>query len=199
MPAPSQTSGPSQGQQGGGGRGGRRFQRRDPDARNESGERIHEFSEKVVAVNRTAKVVKGGRRFHFSALVVVGDGKGKVGYCLGKANEVADAIRKGTEGAKRQMTKVPMVGTTIPHMVVSEFAGARVLLRPASPGTGVIAGGGVRAVVEAAGIRDLLSKSLGSSNSLNVVKATVEALRTLRMRDEIFAIRGIEKKNSETK
>lgn len=197
MPAPSQGTGQPDAARGGGRRG--RFQRRDGDSRDDGGEREKEFTEKVVAVNRTAKVVKGGRRFHFSALVVVGDGKGKVGYGLGKANEVADAIRKGTESAKRQMGKVPMVGSTIPHAVESEFAGARVLLRPASPGTGVIAGGGVRAVVEAAGIRDLLSKSLGSSNSINVVKATVEALHNLRMRDEIFAVRGIEKKNSETK
>jgi small subunit ribosomal protein S5 len=153
------------------------------------------MTEKVVDVNRTAKVVKGGRRFHFSALVVVGDGNGKVGYGLGKANEVADAIRKATDAARRGMAKVPMVASTIPHSVEAEFAGARVLLRPASPGTGVIAGGGVRAVVEAAGIRDLLSKSLGSSNKINVVKATVDALHNLRMRDEIYEIRGIQKNN----
>lgn len=152
-----------------------------------------ELSEKVVYVNRTAKVVKGGRRFHFSALVVVGDGQGKVGYGLGKANEVADAIRKATDAARRSMTRVPMVNSTIPHAVESEYAGAHVLLRPASPGTGVIAGGGVRAVVEAAGIRDLLSKSLGSSNPVNVVKATVQALLNLRVRDEILEIRGIQK------
>ncbi len=177
-------------------RGG--FQRRDHRDNRDAGERGEEMSEKVVAVNRTAKVVKGGRRFHFSALVVVGDGKGKVGFALGKANEVADAIRKSTDAAKRSMVKVPMVHTTIPHAVESEFAGARVLLRPASPGTGVIAGGGVRAVVEAAGIRDLLSKSLGSSNSVNVVKATMDALLKLRMRDEIMEARGL-KKDSETK
>ena len=170
----------------------RGFQRRDH--RDEG----NELSEKVVAVNRTTKATKGGRRFHFSALVVVGDGKGKVGYGLAKANEVADAIRKATESARRHMGKVPMVHSTIPHSVESSFAGARVLLRPASPGTGVIAGGGVRAVVEAAGIRDLLSKSLGSSNAVNVVKATMEALLQLRMRDEIFEVRGL-KQNNEIK
>ena len=170
------------------------FQRRDDRGRDEG----NELSEKVVAVNRTAKVVKGGRRFHFSALVVVGDSKGKVGYGLGKANEVADAIRKATETARRHMGKVPMINSTIPHAVESQFAGARVLLRPASPGTGVIAGGGVRAVVEAAGIRDLLSKSLGSSNAINVVKATMDALLHLRLRDEIFEVRGLTR-NSDAK
>lgn len=176
-------------------RGGGGFGSRDRDRSDTERGQGNELSEKVVAVNRTAKVVKGGRRFHFSALVVVGDGNGRVGYGMGKANEVADAIRKANEIAKRRMVKVPMVNSTIPHAVESAFDGGRVLLRPASPGTGVIAGGGVRAVVEAAGIKDLLSKSLGSSNSINVVKATMTALMSLRPRDEIFELRGIQKNN----
>ncbi len=194
MPAPASTQTSASNQPRRGRRGG--FGRRPSEGEDGAGgDRGSEMTEKVVDVNRTAKVVKGGRRFHFSALVVVGDGNGKVGYGLGKANEVADAIRKATDAARRGMAKVPMVASTIPHSVEAEFAGARVLLRPASPGTGVIAGGGVRAVVEAAGIRDLLSKSLGSSNKINVVKATVDALHNLRMRDEIYEIRGIQKNN----
>lgn len=147
--------------------------------------------EKVVFINRCAKVVKGGRRFSFSALIVSGDKKGKVGIGFGKANEVSEAIRKASESAKKSMVKVAVHENTIPHEVLGEHGGGRVLLRPASPGTGVIAGGGVRAVVEAAGIRDVLAKSLGSSNHANVVKATVEALQQLRLREDVFRVRGI--------
>jgi small subunit ribosomal protein S5 len=150
-----------------------------------------EIIEKVVYVNRSAKVVKGGRRFHFSALVVAGDRRGHVGWGFGKANEVADAIRKGTDQAKRAMVTVNLRNSTIPHEVIGVFGGGRVLLRPASPGTGVIAGGGVRAVIEAAGIRDVLTKSLGSSNAVNVVKATIDALLKLRLREEIYRVRGL--------
>src|SRR5881409_522195 len=148
-------------------------------------------TEKVVFINRCAKVVKGGRRFSFSALIVTGDKLGKVGCGFGKANEVSEAIRKASESAKKAMVKIAVRENTIPHEVIGEHGGGRVLLRPASPGTGVIAGGGVRAVVEAAGIRDVLAKSLGSSNHANVVKATIEALRNLRRRDEILKVRGI--------
>ena len=150
-----------------------------------------ETTEKVVFINRCAKVVKGGRRFSFSALIVAGDHDGKVGCGFGKANEVAEAIRKASDAARKAMEKMSLHENTIPHEVIGQFGGGRVLLRPASPGTGVIAGGGVRAVVEAAGIRDVLAKSLGSSNHANVVKATIEALRSLRRRDEILKTRGI--------
>jgi small subunit ribosomal protein S5 len=149
-------------------------------------------TEKVVFINRCAKVVKGGRRFSFSALIVAGDHDGKVGVGFGKANEVSEAIRKASEVARKSMEKVSLYENTIPHEVIGEFDGARVLLRPASPGTGVIAGGGVRAVAEAAGIRDVLAKSLGSSNHANVVKATIAALRSLRRREEILKARGIQ-------
>jgi len=148
-------------------------------------------TEKVVFINRCAKVVKGGRRFSFSALIVAGDHDGSVGIGFGKANEVSEAIRKASESARKSMEKVSLHENTIPHETIGEYGGGRVLLRPASPGTGVIAGGGVRAVVEAAGIRDVLAKSLGSSNHANVVKATLEALRSLRRRDEILKVRGI--------
>lgn len=149
------------------------------------------LTEKVVFINRCAKVVKGGRRFSFSALIVTGDKLGKVGCGFGKANEVSEAIRKASDSAKKAMVKVSVRDNTIPHEVIGEHGGGRVLLRPASPGTGVIAGGGVRAVVEAAGIRDVLAKSLGSSNHANVVKATIEALQQLRLREEIYKVRGI--------
>lgn len=150
--------------------------------------------EKVVFINRCAKVVKGGRRFSFSALIVAGDRQGRVGCGFGKANEVSEAIRKASEAAKKALVKVAVRENTIPHEVIGEHGGGKVLLRPASPGTGVIAGGGVRAVIEAAGIRDVLAKSLGSSNHANVVKATLDALTQLRLREEILAIRGIRAK-----
>src|SRR5262245_6955965 len=159
-----------------------------------------ELIEKVVFINRSAKVVKGGRRFNFSALVVVGDKRGRVGVGLGKAGEVADAIRKGGELARSQMVGVSLKDATIPHEVFSHYCGAKVLLRPASPGTGIIAGKTVRAVLESAGVKDVLSKSLGSKNAANVVKATLDALLSLRLREDIYQGRGLEvKKVSATK
>ena len=149
--------------------------------------------EKVVFVNRCAKVVKGGRRFSFSALLVVGDNKGKVGVGFGKAREVAEAIRKATENAKKNLHSYHIGPSTIPHEVTGAFGGGRVLLRPASLGTGLIAGGGVRAVLEAAGVKDILAKSMGSSNPANVVKATVDALARLRTRSQILEARGKKK------
>jgi small subunit ribosomal protein S5 len=179
----------------GGGRGGRGPRRGRPSGESSDsiagGEASSELTEKVVFINRSAKVVKGGRRFSFSALVVAGDRHGRVGLGLGKAGEVADAIRKGGEIAKQQMISVALREATIPHEVLCTYGGAKILLRPASPGTGIIAGKTVRAVVESAGVKDILSKSLGANNAANVAKATLAALQQLRLREEIFRNRGI--------
>lgn len=182
---------------GGGGRGGFRPRRNRPAPDSGGDGKGEDLVEKVVFINRSAKVVKGGRRFNFSALIVVGDKRGRVGVGLGKAGEVADAIRKGGELARAQMVSVSLKGATLPHEVLSHYCGAKVLLRPASPGTGIIAGKTVRAVLESVGVKDVLSKSLGSKNAANVVKATLQALLSLRLREDIFRGRGIEIKKVE--
>lgn len=162
--------------------------------RRDDREERDELDERVVHIARTSKVVKGGRRFAFRAVVVVGDQKGKVGVGVGKAREVPEAIRKASERARKSMLDIPLLGTTIPHGIVGRFGAGKVLLRPASPGTGVIAGGGVRAVVEACGVKDILSKSLGSDNILNVVQATFEGLQQLQDYRELAKERGIDPK-----
>ena len=184
------------GRGGQGGRGGGRGRRPADVGENAFAKGGEEMVEKVVFINRSSKVVKGGRRFKFSALVVVGDKKGKVGMALGKATEVADAIKRGGELARNKMQSVSLKDVTIPHEVYSCYGGAKILLRPASPGTGIIAGKTVRSVLESAGIKDILTKSLGSKNAANVVKATLNGLLSLRTREQIYKNRGLEIKKA---
>ena len=186
------------GRGGQGGRGGGRGRRPSDVGENAFAKGGEEMVEKVVFINRSSKVVKGGRRFKFSALVVVGDKKGKVGIALGKAAEVADAIKRGGELARSKMVSVSLKDVTIPHEVYSCYGGAKILLRPASPGTGIIAGKTVRSVLESAGIKDILTKSLGSKNAANVVKATLNGLLSLRTREQIYTSRGLEIKKIST-
>ena len=159
---------------------------------------VSEFDESVIAINRSAKVVKGGKNFSFGALVVVGDRNGRVGYGYGKANEVSDAIRKGGEAARRNLVRIPMNGQTLPHEIEVKFGGARVLLRPASAGTGLIAGGAVRSILELGGVKDVLAKSLGAANAANVAKATFKAIAGLSTRNEVMARRGLAKEAAES-
>jgi small subunit ribosomal protein S5 len=186
------------GRGGQGGRGGGRGRRPSDVGENAFAKGGEEMVEKVVFINRSSKVVKGGRRFKFSALVVVGDKKGKVGIALGKAAEVADAIKRGGELARSKMVSVSLKDVTIPHEIYSCYGGAKILLRPASPGTGIIAGKTVRSVLESAGIKDILTKSLGSKNAANVVKATLNGLLSLRTREQIYTSRGLEIKKFST-
>lgn len=196
-PADAGKSGDSRrGDNRGGGRGGSRGPRKDfspPKYQDKDG---NELTEKVVFINRCSKVVKGGRRFSFSALVVSGNQKGSVGVGFGKANEVAECIRKANETASKSLQNMQLNNGTIPHEIYAESGGGKVLLKPASPGTGIIAGGGVRAVCEAVGITDVLAKSIGSNNHANVVKATLKALSQLRNRDEILTLRGKKKEKA---